>query len=251
MSRLPTPSPYDEEGMSERYTAHRHAGASSPNTVMEEPALLSALGGVSGREVLDLGCGDADLGRILLGAECRSYLGVDSSEAMTARARSTLEGTTGRVVRADVADFAARPRSVDLVVSRMALHHLVALPQVLSRARTWLRTGGRIVFTVPHPVLTCHDASRGSPGPRGDRVVDRYFEPGPRERAWMGTRVVWQHRTVEDYVTALIGAGFGLTALRECAPDRERFGGDVDEYRRRLRVPLFLLLSGVPSGEPS
>ncbi|MEU3017773.1 class I SAM-dependent methyltransferase [Nocardiopsis sp. NPDC007018] len=237
-------SPYDERGMSDRYTARRHAGTSSPNTVMEEPALLGALGDTAGLDVLDLGCGDADLGRLLLEAGCRSYLGVDSSKSMAERARSTLVGTPGRVVRALMEGFAARPGSVDLVVSRMALHYLPELTPALTRARTWLRPHGRVVFTVPHPVLTCHDARRPDEGPRRGQVVDDYFETGPRERDWMGTRVVWHHRTVEDHVDALTRAGFGLTGLRECAPERQRFGGDTVEYARRLRVPLFLLLAG-------
>lgn len=230
--------------MPERYTARRHSGASSPNTVMEEPALLAELGDVAGLDVLDLGCGDADLGRVVLAAGGRSYLGVDGSEAMAERARTTLRGTPGRVVHADMASFTAQPHSADLVVSRMALHYLAELPPVLASVRTWLRPGGRVVFTVPHPVLTCHDAAKGTSGPRGDWVVDRYFEPGARDRDWMGTQVVWHHRTVEGYVAALCGAGFGLTALRECAPVRERFDGDTAEYARRRRVPLFLLLAG-------
>jgi hypothetical protein len=50
---------YDRPGVAERYGAHRHSGVSSPNIVMEEPALLAELGDVAGLHVLDLGCGDA------------------------------------------------------------------------------------------------------------------------------------------------------------------------------------------------
>ena len=74
--------------------------------------------------------------------------------------------------------------------------------------------------------------------------MDRYFEPGARERDWAGAKVPWHHRTAEGYVATLAGAGFGLTPLRECAPLRERFGGNTAEYARRRRVPIFLLLAG-------
>jgi len=30
-------------------------------------------------------------------------------------------------------------------------------------------------------------------------VADDYFQPGPRPRTWMGSRVTWQHRTIENY----------------------------------------------------
>ncbi|MDQ5861738.1 MAG: hypothetical protein M3536_05695 [Actinomycetota bacterium] len=59
----------------------------------------------------------------------------------------------------------------------------------------------------------------------------------------MGDTVTWFHRTIEQYVGALTGAGFSLSALRECEPEPDRFGGDEAELSRRRRVPLFLLLS--------
>ena len=54
----------------------------------------------------------------------------------------------------------------------------------------------------------------------------------------------WHHRTVGEYVTSFLGAGFTLTALSECAPRPERFAGDAAELTRRSRIPLFLLLAG-------
>ena len=110
-----------------------------------------------------------------------------------------------------------------------------------------LAPGGRIVFTVVHPVITSHDARASADELRADWVVDDYFAAGPREHDWLGGAVVWHHRTIEAYVAALQGAGFALTALRECAPRRERFAGDEAEYARRARIPLFLLLAGARS----
>ena len=53
---------YDDETVFSRYAAHRN-WAANPNVVMEEPALLRILGDVTGARVIDLGCGDAALGR--------------------------------------------------------------------------------------------------------------------------------------------------------------------------------------------
>ncbi|MDP9259635.1 MAG: SAM-dependent methyltransferase, partial [Actinomycetota bacterium] len=73
---------YDEDAVFETYVAAVEAGPSSANYVMEEPALLDALGDVGGMRVLDLGCGTAALGRRLLGAGCASYFGIDGSAKM-------------------------------------------------------------------------------------------------------------------------------------------------------------------------
>ena len=115
---------------------------------------------------------------------------------------------------------------------------------MLAACHSSLSPGGRVVFTVVHPVITSHDARASTEELRADWVVDDYFAAGPRELDWLGAAAVWHHRTIEDYVAALQGAGFELTALRECAPRRERFGGDEAEYARRRRIPMFLLLAG-------
>jgi hypothetical protein len=49
--------------------------------VRQEPALLDEFGHVEGLRVLDLGCGDAALGRVLRGAGCASYLGMRAQQA--------------------------------------------------------------------------------------------------------------------------------------------------------------------------
>jgi hypothetical protein len=101
-----------------------------------------------------------------------------------------------------------------------------------------------MAFTVVHPVVTSHDARASDEEQRASWLVDNYFDEGPREVDWLGERVVWHHRTVEGYVAAFGRAGFRLTALSECAPRPERFGGDDAELARRRRIPLFLLLAG-------
>lgn len=235
---------YDRPGVFGRYADHRHGGVYSPNTVMEEPALRGELGDVAGMRVLDLGCGDAAIGRDLLASGCRSYLGVDASERMVEAARRTLSGTGGRVERVGIEQFSSGPGTVDLVLSRLALHYLPDVSGVLAASRRWLSPGGRLVVSVVHPVITAQDARGGGGERRTSWLVDDYFVPGERRREWLGDAVRWHHRTVEDYVQALLVAGFVLTSLRECAPQAELFTGHDDELARRRRVPLFLLLAG-------
>jgi predicted TPR repeat methyltransferase len=83
---------YDNDEVLEAYLAHRHSDVSSPNVVMEEPAFLGELGDVSGRRVLDLGCGDGTFAQVVLDAPGSSYLGIDGSAKMVARARERSAG---------------------------------------------------------------------------------------------------------------------------------------------------------------
>ena len=205
--------------------------------------MFDELGPVDGLRVLDLGCGDAETGRELLNRGAVRYRGVDGSARMVEAAQRTLEGTAGETVLCDIEDLSEPDGSFDVVLSRMALHYVAGVGRVLRRCRACLAPRGRIVFTVVHPVITSHDARTSPTAQRQNWIVDDYFLTGPRDQQWLGTSTVWHHRTVEDYVSALLTAGFTLTSLRECAPRRERFDND-SEFERRRRIPLMLLLAG-------
>jgi SAM-dependent methyltransferase len=235
---------YDEGEVFERYRSAVHPGPASANFVMEEPAVLEAIGDAGGLRILDLRCGDAAIGRRLLAEGCRGYVGIDASARMIEAAHAALHGTAGEARRDAIERFSAPPDSFDLVISRLALHYVEDLDAALGACRDCLSAGGRMVFTVVHPVVTSHDARAWTDEPRASWVVDDYFTAGPRRFQWLGAPVAWQHRTVGEYVASFQRAGFRLTALSECPPRAERFGDDLEELARRRRIPLFLLLAG-------
>jgi hypothetical protein len=100
------------------------------------------------------------------------------------------------------------------------------------------------VFSVEHPAITSSDDAWQGRGQRRDWRVDDYFVTGRREADWLGARVVKCHRTVEDYVRLVQDAGFRLDTLREPGPNLKHFA-DRQEFRRRQRIPLFLIIAGV------
>ena len=164
---------------------------------------------------------------------------------MVSAARAALAGVPGaRIEQAAIESFTAEPSSFDVIVSRLALHYVANLDSVLSACASALVSGGRLVFSVVHPLITSHEAVHAREQPRTSWLVDDYFKHGPRRREWFDSVVTWQHRTVEDYLTATLQAGFTVTALSECRPVRDRFGDNQAEFTRRCRVPLFLLLAG-------
>jgi hypothetical protein len=71
--RLNGPAFYDDAQNFATYTAHRHQPDNPPNT-LEKPVFLELVGAVSGRRILDLGCGAAHFGHEALeqGAELLS-----------------------------------------------------------------------------------------------------------------------------------------------------------------------------------
>jgi SAM-dependent methyltransferase len=243
------PAFYDDDAVFATYWASRER-PDNPNDTLEQPILRELAGDLRDQRILDLGCGAATFGQYALAHGARAYLGADASQKMIAAAREQLNGTSGDVTLAELETWTYPEDAFDLVVSSLALHYVAGLDAVLAGAYRSLVAGGRLVFSVEHPVIT--SCARGwTDVQRQDWIVDDYFVTGPRKTSWLGGQVIRQHRTVEEYVAALQGAGFLLDRLRESHPQRERFH-DEAEYARRLRIPLFLFLSGrKPDTSPS
>lgn len=234
-------SVYDEGDFYENYTKRRNR-PESPNNIIEKPILFELIGNVAGKRILDLGCGDAEIGVELIQHGGASYLGVEGSENMTLAAAENLEGTTGQVIHSSMEEWQPNPEQYDLVISRFALHYLSDLPSVFKKVHDSLVPGGRFIFSVQHPVLTSSAKSAEGSGRRTDWVVDDYFNQGERAEPWIGKKVIKYHRTVEEYFKLLLAAGFMVKDLREGTPVLENFP-NRDEYERRMRIPLVLMFS--------
>jgi SAM-dependent methyltransferase len=243
------PAFYDDAAIFNTYMARR-VRPDNPNDTLEKPIISELVGDLANQRVLDLGCGDAGFGREALTQGCCSYLGVEGSRNMVEVARRNLAGTTGQVVHATIEGWNYPDEMFDLVVARLVLHYIEDVANVFTRIYQTLIPGGRLVFSVEHPVITSCDRSRQGDGPRQEWIVDNYFTTGRRVTSWLGGQVVKYHRTVENYFAGLKRAGFSLDSMREAEPQRERFV-DVATYQRRRRIPLFLIMSGKKPARPA
>ncbi|WLR57470.1 class I SAM-dependent methyltransferase [Mesobacillus subterraneus] len=240
-------SVYDEEEFYENFMKRRNR-PESPNNIIEKPVLLEMIGDVAGKRMLDLGCGDAEIGVELLEKGSASYLGVEGSKNMARAAAEKLEGTTGQVLHSSMEEWQPKPEQYDLVISRFALHYLADLNGVFTKVRDSLVPGGKFVVSVQHPVLTSSAKSAEGSGRRSDWIVDDYFNQGERVEPWIEKKVIKYHRTIEEYFQLFMKAGFSVDDLREGMPRAENFSSQ-EEYERRMRIPLVLIISGTKRGE--
>jgi ubiquinone/menaquinone biosynthesis C-methylase UbiE len=169
---------------------------------------------------------------------------------MIALAERNLAGTNARLVRAPIDQLDFPADAFHLVVSRMTLHWIDDLKATFAKISQALHPGGRLLFSVEHPVLTSSDAARVEGERRTHWMVDDYFIQGPRTVRWFGADVQKYHRTAEDYFQLLRTNSFAVDDLREGTPSAEHIE-DPAELRRRQRVPLTLLLSARRPTQPA
>jgi SAM-dependent methyltransferase len=213
-----------------------------PEGLREADARL--LGDVAGRRVLEVGCGSAPCSRWLRAAGA-DVVGLDLSGGMLARAAvlNRSSGVTVPLVQADAAALPLADASVDLACSAYGGLPFVADAEgVLREVARVLRPGGRFVASVNHPMRWPFP---DSPDPADLRIVSSYFDRTPYVETGDGDEVVYveHHRTVGDWVRAVVGAGLVLEDLvePEWTPGRTENWGQWSPERGAL-VPGTLIL---------
>jgi SAM-dependent methyltransferase len=214
-----------------------------PEGLREADAHL--LGDVAGRRVLEIGCGSAPCARWLRRAGA-DVVALDLSAGMLARA-AELNRSTGidvPLLQADAGTLPLAAASVDLACSAFGgLPFVADVEGALTGVARVLRPGGRFVASVNHPMRWPFP---DSPDPEDLRVVSSYFDRRPYVETDDRGRTVYveHHRTVGDWVRAVVGAGLVLEDLiePEWTPGRTREWGQWSPERGAL-VPGTLILA--------
>ena len=160
--------------------------------------------------VLDVGCGEGWLTRVLA-AHDRRVTGIDASEALIASARALGGATFEAIAYADVAERAVSLGApFDVAVCNFSLLEEDLAPAFGAIARV-LDARGRLIVQTVHPWVAQGDGAYAD----GWRV---------ETFAHFGTGFVapmpWYFRTLASWIDVLHGAGFRIERIEEPA-DRE------------------------------
>ena len=209
----------------------------------EWPALRALLPQLTGRRVLDLGCGFGWFCRWAREQGAAAVLGIDVSERMLARARADTADSAIAYVHGDLERLDVPSAAFDLAYSSLALHYVLDLPRLLARIHAVLAPGSALVFSVEHPLCTALARAEWSVDADGRSTwpVGGYLDEGRRATDWLAPGVIKQHRTIATYVNRLIGAGFSVTHLEEWGPTVEQIAAHPEWANERERPPFLLL----------
>ncbi|KAI1423338.1 methyltransferase domain protein [Xylaria sp. FL1777] len=214
----------------------------------EWPRLREMLPDLRGARVLDLGCGFGWFSRHARSEGAARVRGIDISVKMLDKARSMTSDDAIAYEKADLEDLTLPKEEYDVVFSSLTFHYLASLPRLVAEISKSLRRGGRLVFSVEHPLFTAPttpslvvvDQDTG----RKAWQIDAYQREGMRTRTWFVEGVRKQHRTMGTYVNLLLSSGFRLTDFVEWCPSEEELndnpGWDVELIR-----PTFLLMGTI------
>jgi SAM-dependent methyltransferase len=216
-------------------------------TELTDAAVLRAVGPCRDKAILDAGCGEGYLSRMLAGRGALA-VGVDRSMGLIEAAADS-GGLSGfpRFMLADLSSLPLPSGHFDSVVCNHSLNELRYPQAAISEFARVLKPGGRLVILMLHP---CFYGGRDQSGRRYDIDVDQYFATRRVEQKFSvsglispAPTVIWV-RPLESYFALLADAGFCVRQLWEPRPPRRRLLIDA-WWRENFRKPLFLLLVAV------
>lgn len=192
------------DAFAEAYAAENEA--SILNAYYERPAMVELAGDVTGRRILDAGCGAGPLFEVLR-ARGAEMAGFDASAAMIELARRRL-GSEANLRVADLGEsLPYADDEFDDVVSSLVLHYLRDWGPPLAELRRVLKPGGRLLLSVNHP-FAFHLSTGGGYFP----IVEWPMEV---ELAGHQTVLNTWHRPLHAMTEAFAAAGFRIVSIGE------------------------------------
>lgn len=230
------------EELASKYTSQgdRH------REVFLNPVLLPLLGSVETRRILDAGCGEGYLSRILArkGAE---VVAVDYSRTMLDIARRRTPGELPiEYFYGNCEDLHfLKSETFDSIVSNMVLQDLADYEKALEEMYRLLVKGGFCILSIMHPCFTTPECGwvKNENGKKLYWKVDHYFREGVFEQPWpihAKQGVLLFHRTLTSYFRAIKRTGFIIEDLIEPKPS-EKMICKYPEFKDDLRMCHFLV----------
>ena len=209
-----------------------------------EQILPLATAELSGFErVLDLGCGDGQISRLLADAGGR-VVGVDPTWNQIRVAHE--RGGGAAYLRSEAAELPFVDGSFDAVLACLVFEHIDDVDGAIAEVARVLRPGGQFSFFLNHPLLQ----TPGS-GWIDDHTVDppeQYWRIGPYlveqdsiEQVERGVFIRFVHRPLSRYLNSLAEQGLLLERMVEPAPP-DGFLDRAFEYAAAAAIPRLLYL---------
>jgi ubiquinone/menaquinone biosynthesis C-methylase UbiE len=179
-----------------------------------EPVVDELLGHVSGKHVLDAGCGGGAFSRKLaaLGA---IVTGIDGSTEMIAIAEGYPVRPNLQYRVADLTEKLPFPDGhFDVVLANMVLMDIPRIDVAIAEFARLLVDGGVLVLSITHPCFFSYDWVADEHGKRTHKEISDYLDPGVKELNFWG-KTLHFHRPLSHYFDALSQSGFCVDTLEE------------------------------------
>lgn len=242
-------------GVADWYEGHLERPGTYHETVIA-PNVLRLLASQKGKPILEIGCGEGYVAR-LLKKEGHTIVGSDISKELIQKARMHDDHIPYHVAAAKKLAFSG-DGVFSAVLAVLALQNMESIEPVFLETARVLQPRGRFVVVLNHPAFRIpkrsswgFDIKTGVQYRRLDGYLSASRErldmtPGRKQSGELRYTFSF-HRSLQDYSKALSGAGFAITRMEEWISSKASEPGPRSEAENRARkeFPLFLAIEAV------
>ncbi len=204
-----------------------------------DPRVWAAIGDVSTKIILDVGCGEGRFSRQLAeqGAET---VGIEPTPKLFQRASELGGGATFLNCLADSIPFP--DATFDIVLFYLVLIDIEPLEPAINEAFRVLKLGGKCVIVNLNSMNTASDRlwDRDIDGSRIGWIIDNYGDARQITSEWNGIKINNYHRPLGTYIMLFIETGFTLNSFEEGLPTDAEIA-QVPELAAQRICPYFNL----------
>ncbi len=195
------------------------------------------------KTVLDVGCGDGQIGRALFAAGSQ-VVGVDPTWGQISVARDRLGGPNYACASASKLPIASE--SCDAALACLVFEHIDDVDTAIAEISRVLKPGGIFAFFLNHPLLQTPDSGWiddhfVEPPEQYWRIGAYLVEKESIEEVQKGVFIRFVHRPLSRYINALASNSLIVELMLEPSPP-EIFLQRAPEYRLAHTIPRLLYL---------
>ena len=194
--------------------------------------------------VLDVGCGDGQISRVLSADGASTVIGIDPTWNQLTVATERAGGPA--YARSAAAQLPFADGTFDAVVACLVFEHIKDVDAAIAEVARVLQPGGKFAFFLNHPLLQTPnsgwiDDQIIDPPEQYWRIGDYLTEDETIEEVEKDVFIPFIHRPLSRYVNALAANGLLIERMEEPAPP-PGFLARADEYEAAASIPRLLYL---------
>lgn len=132
---------------------------------------------LSGKSILDAGCGTGHFCQYAEKNKATRIIGIDSSPGMVDQANKNC--LNARIYQGDLSSISFNEEPVDVIICALVIGHIENISSVFKNLSMLLKTGGKLILTDFHPVQTMKKAKRTFKDPQTGETLEikHYLHP--------------------------------------------------------------------------
>ena len=143
---------------------------SNPIKDLSNRFVESMLPDLSGKSILDAGCGTGHFCMYAQKLQAAKIIGIDFSQVMIDQAKKNCP--PAQFYCSDLSTFNQNQAPVDVIICALVIGHIENISKVFANFSAMLKPGGHLILTDFHPILTLQNAKRTFKNPQTHEIIE-------------------------------------------------------------------------------